>query len=141
MLGHTSRRLLTPTVRFFCFSPFSAVLRALSQFAAAVAAAGVGLHEELHLHHRETLRLLQQEVRPPGCVQRSQCASRHVSVTPAASTFILYTYPLCIYMFLNAAYLLIFNVSKVLQKIRVWQRMEIYHDAYHQILASRPSDL
>lgn len=46
---------------------FSAVLRAVSQFAAAGTASGVRLHEELHLHHRETLRPLQSEVGGAGC--------------------------------------------------------------------------
>lgn len=57
---------------FFSFF-LSAVLCVLPQPAAAGAAVGVGLHEELHLHHRETLRPLQPEVRAPGCFQRGQC--------------------------------------------------------------------
>lgn len=50
----------------------SAVLCVLPQFAAAGAAVGVRLHEELHLHYRETLRPLQPEVGDPGSFQRGQ---------------------------------------------------------------------
>lgn len=56
----------------FLTSFFFAVLRALPQFAAADAAAGVRLHEELHLHHRAALRSLQPEVGAPCCFQRGQ---------------------------------------------------------------------
>lgn len=46
----------------------------MPQFAAAGPAAGVRLHEELHLHHRETLRPLQPEVWAPGRLQRGLSA-------------------------------------------------------------------
>jgi len=54
------------------YLPLSVVLRVLPQFAAASAAAGVWLYEELHFHHRETLRPLQPEVGVPGRLQRGQ---------------------------------------------------------------------
>lgn len=49
-----------------------AVLCVLPQFAAAGPAFGVGLHEELHLHHREALWPIQPEVWAPGLLQRGQ---------------------------------------------------------------------
>ena len=55
--------------------PPAAVLRVVPQFAAAGSALGVGLHEELHLHHRETLRPHQPEVWAPGFFQRGQFVS------------------------------------------------------------------
>lgn len=58
----------------FCLLLF-AVLCVLPQFAAAGPAFGVGLHEELHLHHREALRPIQPEVWAPGLLQRGQFSS------------------------------------------------------------------
>lgn len=66
LLNH---RFLTLT---FLVLLLSAVLCVLPQFAAAGSAVGVGLHEELHLHHRETLRPVQPEVRAPGLLQRGK---------------------------------------------------------------------
>lgn len=84
MTCHLDTKKKSPVV----FVSASVVLRALSQPAAAGPAAGVRLHEELHLHHRETIRSQQQEVRPPGCVQRSQFVSRLVLLASSSSSFI-----------------------------------------------------
>lgn len=65
----------------------SVVLCVLPQFAAVGTAVGVRLYEELHLHHRETLRPLQPEVGAPGSFQRGQ----HEILSAVCSRLCLFT--------------------------------------------------